>query len=134
MGGDSMPSGMVSAFNSTNCPAGWKKYELAKGRFVIGLNDGGTLNGNRGGSLPDVAVDSHNHRWGFYQASTKKWGAFNQAGTTLIEIADWIDGVGNEGVGTYPISRNDSSSDVYYYTDNHIHTPPYVQLLYCEKV
>ena len=43
LGGDSMPSGMVSSFNKKSCPAGWKKYVNAQGRFVVGLNDGGNL-------------------------------------------------------------------------------------------
>ena len=45
------PSGMVAAFNSTECPAGWQKYTNAQGRFVVGLNDGGTPGYVRGEAL-----------------------------------------------------------------------------------
>ena len=130
-----LPSGMVSSFNSETCPTGWAKFTQAQGRFVIGLNDGGNIGLTQGAKLNDLSSESHSHKWGYYDGSTKRWGAYNSAGNGLTLLIDWGDGMDTEGSGWYPLAVDSSvtvSSN--YYTNRATHTPPYVQLLYCEKV
>jgi hypothetical protein len=135
LGGDSQPSGMVSSFNSETCPTGWVKYQLATGRVVVGLNDSGFLGITRGTALKDNGSESHSHKWAFYEGSTRRWGAYNSAGNGIDLLIDWGDGMDANGSGFYPLAVDGTvSSSENYYTNTADHTPPYVQLLYCEKV
>lgn len=131
LGGDSMPSGMVSTFNSTTCPTGWTKYTKAQGRFVVGLNDGGNIGLMNGLAQENAEFRFHSHRWSGFDAINYVWFTYNSNGnpTTIIE---WTDGIGPEGSGFYPLAR--SSVTTTHWTDRSATTPPYVQLLYCEKV
>ena len=133
LGGDSMPSGMVSSFNKKACPAGWKKYTKAQGRFVIGLNDGGTLGSRIGGAIKNNGYADHDHVWAWFFPPEKQWRSYAPDGSTTI-IVDWGDGIGDYLSGYYPLARHDSTGHGTYLTDKKPHTPPYVQLLYCEKV
>ena len=133
MGGADIPSGAVVAFNSKTCPAGWQKYINLQGRFVVGLNDGGTLGGYRGIALVNNGSISHNHLWAYWYASSTSWRGFDFDGN-IVTIMDWGDGVHGDGSGHYPISIEAPTITRYFYTRASKHTPPYVQLLYCEKV
>lgn len=133
LGGDSQPSGMVSAFSSMTCPTGWTKYTNAQGRFVVGLNDGGTLGYTRVTKMADKGGISHAHRWGSFDGTEKRWFTFNAFGG-LVNLIDWFDGMDTEGIGHYPLAPFDQEVTKNYYTEQDLHTPPYVQLLYCEKV
>ncbi len=35
-----IPSGLIAAFASTSCPAGWSEYTAARGRFLRGIDNG----------------------------------------------------------------------------------------------
>ena len=129
------PTGRVSAFNSESCPTGWQKYINLQGRVVVGLHDGGSLGYYRGTAIIDADAQAHSHIWSLYDGTSKDWYAFTSTGSKA-KLIDWNDGVGNEGSGYYLLGVNSSviSDKTYYYTDPRTHTPPYVQLLYCEKV
>lgn len=58
------PGGAVMFFDLAACPAGWTAYDAARGRTLVGLNNGGTLAGTAGtplGDLEDRAVGQHVH-------------------------------------------------------------------------
>ena len=55
------PSGGVVFYDSTSCPAGWSEYTPARGRTVVGLPDGGTLNGTVGSTFADQEDRAHSH-------------------------------------------------------------------------
>ncbi len=58
---------MVSFFNLTTaqgCPSGWTEDTLARGRYILGLPNAGTLEGETGTALSDQenrAVGEHDH-------------------------------------------------------------------------
>jgi hypothetical protein len=62
--GGSVPSGAVAYFALPGCPAGWSPYTGGNGRYIVGLNPGGTNEGLVGTALGDQenrATGRHNH-------------------------------------------------------------------------
>ena len=62
--GDALPSGAVAYFEAAGCPAGWTAYEAVRGRYIVGLNAGGTVGAPVGTALADQesrAVGQHSH-------------------------------------------------------------------------
>jgi hypothetical protein len=58
------PSGAVMFFDLGSCPAGWTAYENARGRYIVGMTNGGTLGVTVGTALSDQqnrAVGTHSH-------------------------------------------------------------------------
>ena len=58
------PGGAVMFFDLAACPAGWTAFDAARGRTLVGLNNGGTRGGTAGtplGDLEDRAVGQHAH-------------------------------------------------------------------------
>lgn len=135
LGGDSQPAGMVSAFNSETCPTGWTEFTNARGRFVVGINSGGTLGGTAGGDpFTNLEEKMHSHNWSWYIENSNTWRSYDRDGN-YFTTTDWEPGgIGDEGIGYYPLSADSTTTNVPHYTDKISHTPPYVQLLYCEKV
>jgi hypothetical protein len=63
-GSSGEPAGAVSFYALSQCPAGWSPYEPARGRYVVGVNSGGLIEGAVGTQLGDSenrAVGQHNH-------------------------------------------------------------------------
>jgi hypothetical protein len=59
-----VPSGAVEFYALSQCPVGWSPYEAARGRYVVGLDSGGTVDGTVGTPLTpgeNRAVGQHNH-------------------------------------------------------------------------
>jgi hypothetical protein len=59
------PAGAVMFFATATCPAGWTEYAPAQGRYVVGLQPGGTLEKTDGTALTDgedrpVGKHAHN--------------------------------------------------------------------------
>ena len=54
------PSGGVMFYDGA-CPAGWTEFEAARGRTIVALPDGGTLNGTVGSALTDTENRAHAH-------------------------------------------------------------------------
>jgi hypothetical protein len=58
------PAGAVMFFDLADCPAGWSEFTDARGRYVVGLPEGGTLRGTSGTALTNEEsrpVGQHNH-------------------------------------------------------------------------
>ncbi len=62
--GIGVPTGTISAFQATSCPAGWSEYQAARGRFLRGYdnNAGVDPDGNRTpGATQNDAFQGHFH-------------------------------------------------------------------------
>lgn len=62
----SLPKGVVLSFNRTTCPSGWQEFVAARGRYIVGLNDNGTLLATVGRALAnreDRPTGSHTHSY-----------------------------------------------------------------------
>jgi hypothetical protein len=58
------PQGAVMFFDRSDCPDGWSQFTEARGRYLVGLPQGGTLKGTSGTPLADQEdrpVGQHNH-------------------------------------------------------------------------
>jgi hypothetical protein len=58
------PAGAVMFFALASCPAGWTEYTAAQGRYMVGLQPGGTLEKTDGTALTDGEdrpVGKHTH-------------------------------------------------------------------------
>ena len=58
------PSGSVGFFDLASCPAGWSAFAAARGRYIVGLVAGGTLDGVQGTALSNLEnrpVGRHRH-------------------------------------------------------------------------
>lgn len=58
------PTGAIVYFNLTSCPAGWTNFVSGQGRYIVGLNPGGTLALQVGTALANGgnrAVGQHTH-------------------------------------------------------------------------
>ncbi len=122
-GGGGVPAGAVSFFNLAACPSGWTELTAARGRFLIGLDLAGTLAGT-GGATPFTNLAnpfntniSHTHT-----VTTTCGGPESSPDRSSI--------LGNEcnsaGETTRTFSTESSGSGT-------THTPPYIQLLVCQK-
>jgi hypothetical protein len=62
--GSLVPSGAVGFYALSQCPAGWSTYDPARGRYVVGLDGGGALEGPVGTKLDpgeNRAIGQHTH-------------------------------------------------------------------------
>jgi len=69
--------GSVTAFNSDECPTGWKEYTLAYGRFIRGLDKSGNIDPDKNrkiGSTQEDSFKKHNHNNGGYNLLFKNNG------------------------------------------------------------
>jgi len=55
------PAGGVTFFDGTTCPTGMLELTSARGRTLVGLAPGGTLDGTVGGVLADLEDRTHTH-------------------------------------------------------------------------
>jgi hypothetical protein len=63
-GSAAAPAGQVAYFDLANCPAGWSEYVPGRGRYVTGVNPGGTRGGTAGtalSNLEDRPTGQHAH-------------------------------------------------------------------------
>ena len=129
-------TGAVLAFNLASCPTGWAELEAARGRYVVGLNDGGTLGGLGGDALDDLedrAVGQHGHSlsththegsddWGYDETTPEgsvrrplfgfRPDDANSPDVPVVDSANATVGIAGSVAGT---------------------NAPYIQLLICEK-
>jgi hypothetical protein len=62
--GAGVPAGAVAFFDLPACPAGWSAFDAARGRYVVGLPNGGALAATVGTALADQEnrpAGRHNH-------------------------------------------------------------------------
>jgi len=110
--GGGLPSGAVMAFNLAACPSGWSELVAARGRYIVGLPNGGTLAGTTGTELSNNenrAVGQHTHNM---------WFAAGGSGPRRVNTAE------NNAGG--PITTEVAGSVVGT-------NAPYIQLLVCQK-
>ncbi len=116
-----VPSGAVVFFNLPACPSGWTEHTEARGRTIVGMPNGGSLNWAVGTALFNlenrihnhsfnaaVTTDTagrHNHIWSQIQrvGNYVQWQSFASTGAWEL-IFQWENGVGSEGSGYYPLS------------------------------
>ncbi len=105
-GGSELTRGMITPFNTSSCPSGWTRYEMAQGRYVFGANSSSRA-GETGGreqlylsrsNMPPATMTLGASRWDFYR----------QTQTNSLPV-----GTG----GNQPIDLK----------------PPYLALTYCRK-
>jgi hypothetical protein len=153
-----VPSGAVTYFNGTTCPAGWTELVAARGRYVVGLPLGGTLAGIDGTPLTDLLdrpTGQHTHTMmmgGMHNHNGFTGGTVS--GDTNLDNNVAFGAVGN---GEAPscsahVGETANTGCYAYYKDHthsiasdpgHVHTinasgtpgtnAPYIQLLVCQK-
>lgn len=162
MGGDTntpdtdLPAGAVASFNLSSCPEGWEPFSAAQARFIVGSDSGSTYsNGDTGGSssqtLTTLHLPAHTHTIDPPVASVP-----SVDGSHTHTTSDYLTSIG--GSNQYILSsgsRNRNATQTKTTTSNtHAHTldiasfssssaggataidfrPPYISLLYCEKL
>ncbi len=60
------PTGAIVFFDSATCPQGWSEYVPARGRFVLGLPQGGTVGASFGSPLSNLEERKHSHSFSQY--------------------------------------------------------------------
>lgn len=129
---DIAPSNAVVFFALAQCPPGWSEYIEARGRAVVGLQSGGTLEGTLGTPLSNLGqplhqhtftasgttsnAGVHRHAWSSIQTagSDIQWSSYDASGSPVLAFA-WQNGIGSEGSGIYPLAASPNAT---YYTDN----------------
>lgn len=126
-GGNGIPAGVTMYFNGTSCPVGWSEYTTARGRYVVGLNVGGTLGGIVGTELTNSETrltSAHRHDWivlnelsgtrtGYLKAMTKR--------TINVMDISKLSSIENPGEGLDPGNVSNQLN------------APYLQVLLCIK-
>jgi hypothetical protein len=139
--GDALPSGAVAFFEAAACPAGWTAYESARGRYLVGLNAGGTVGAPVGtalGNQESRAVGQHGHDVTDpgHGHELRGSGAALRVPSTIFSFA------GRGTVTTLPASPNTATSGIVPGPTGVTVNPagtvagtpaPYVQLLACRK-
>lgn len=119
----SVPRGAVVAFDKTECPDGWERYQLADGRFLLGSDkDGGNVNEEGGSASHRLTVEempTHNHD--------------NESGKFLVQITGYHTETGTDSnentinIRTgLPIKKAGGGQP-------HNNMPPYLVVSFCEK-
>jgi hypothetical protein len=131
-----LPVGTVSYFNLTTCPAGWTDFTNGRGRYIVGMNPGGSLNVQVGTALADKgnrAVGQHTH-------------AVIDPGHrhTVDYDTEMLANLGNTIGGTKQVGGTDDGHKLTSLTQTGISianagsvpgtNAPYVQLLACRKL
>lgn len=131
--GGAIATGAVMFFDLTVCPSGWSEYVLARGRAIVGLQQGGTLAGTVGLALADLqtpvhghqfsfsgptgAAGTHNHNWAEITTSggDLRWGTYNSQGDPQL-VTIWPDLIGiGGGSGYFPLTSGPAGAS--WYTD-----------------
>jgi len=124
-GGNALISaGTIIFYDGTSCPSGWSEYTAARGRFIVGVPDGGTLEGTAAGSpLTDLQSTGliHKHTADPASAATSSVGS-NNVSTSGGDCPNIII---NSHSHTIDLAATASTNN----GDN----LPYIQLLICQK-
>jgi len=122
-----VPSGAVMYFNLAVCPQGWSPVAAARGRYIVGLQAGGTLAGVDGTPLTDLedrpvgqhthSITDPGHRHGYEQAFPNSTSSGNsQAGYRHADTDIATTGITINPSGAVPGTN-----------------APYIILLVCQK-
>lgn len=139
--GDALPSGAVAFFEAASCPAGWTAYEGARGRYLVGLNAGGTVGAPVGtalGNQESRAVGQHGH-----DVTDPGHGHEIRGSGAALRVPSTIISFGGRGsITTLPASPNTATTGIAPGPTGVTVNPagtvagtpaPYVQLLACRK-
>lgn len=115
------PGGAVVAFELSQCPSGWTDFELAKGRFVVGVGQGNNLTertllengGTESHTLTVSELPPHRHPGNVSYSGAS---AENFQTNSNYPLASWESQSGETGGGL-----------------PHNNMPPFVALRYCRK-
>ena len=113
-GDGAVPSGAVMHFDLSSCPSGWSELTSARGRYLIGLNSGGTLGATVGTALSNSenrAVGQHTHNFGIRNEENSGGDLPEQSGPGAAS-----------GITTTGASGTVAGTNA-----------PYIQLLVCRK-
>ncbi|GFO80787.1 MAG: hypothetical protein A49_04140 [Methyloceanibacter sp.] len=151
-------NGMIAAFESDTCPAGWTEYTAARGRMLVGT---GTLGGetynpaDTGGeafhTLTIAEMPAHNHSVDPPSTNTNSAGAHNhrtgyhREGYGFSGSANGMTTVGPGGSGN-PVAYFSTTNGNHAHSVNipafnsanrggggaHENRPPYVAVIFCE--
>jgi hypothetical protein len=131
--------GIIAAFNSTTCPAGWIEFTAARGRYMVGLPSGGTLGGTDGTALSDLEdrpVGQHNHTTidpGHMHGTQSYYPGWNSGAgygyqftysETDVQITSSYNGAAQATTGI-TINKSGLVPGT---------NAPYIQLIYCQKI
>jgi hypothetical protein len=125
-----VPARAVLFFARTSCPDGWVPYEGARGRYVVGMPTGGTLEGISGTALSDLEsrpVGQHTHA----VSDPGHSHAVPRAGNSINN--NWTQGAGDMG-DFLPRTTSEKTGITIESAGFMPGTnAPYVQLLACQK-
>lgn len=132
-----IPTGIVSFFNLTTCPAGWTEFTNARGRYIIGLPLSGTLAGTNGTALTnleDRPVGQHTHTINDPSHShNPQKNTYGSAGQSRLS---WVSDTWGDPV-PFPHGPPSTSSTTGITINNTGSVAgtaaPYIQLLVCQK-
>lgn len=138
-----VPTDVVLYSTSGACPAGWTEYTTARGRYVVGLPSGGTLEGTAGTALSNVenrsvgqhthVQNAHNHTQNPHSHALS--GTGNDTGLVDSQAdADVVDDTGTKATNAQTATNN-STVAVNQNEGSVAGTNlPYVQLIACLKL
>jgi len=150
--GGGAPIGSINFFEGTTCPSGWEEVVEARGRYIVGMNSGGTLKAVVGTALSNqenrivgrhshsssglgfsgAAVSAHSH--GVYRhaagqsGGAQTRGAGSEDGGTLVSD-NWATKIAGAHTPTGSITGSTANSGSITGTN-----APYIQLLVCRNV
>lgn len=111
--GGNLPKDSAIDFDADPVQGGKQLPDL-RGRFIQGLSISENLfthnNGLHSGGNDSVDL-SHTHSWVSFR--NKGWFSYNSNGHSA-RLDGWKNGIGNEGEGTYPLSRSSTSNADFY--------------------
>lgn len=130
------PANAVMYFNSSTCPQGWNELTSARGRYIVGMPSGGTLNGTAGTPLTDTenrSVGQHNHPVNDPGHSHD----YNDSSPFTVFGGGWFAAGSNRDAGFQFAPRTTSPAQTGVTVGNAGSVAgtnaPYLQLLACEK-
>ena len=125
-----VPSGAVMFFDLASCPTDWTEVTDARGRYLVGLPSGGSLNATVGTAL----TDQENRATGNHTHGVTDPGHIHDY-TRVADLA-----AENSGAGAYAVSLGTFQTESAFanVTINATDTPegtnaPYIQFLVCRK-
>tara|TARA_Y100000310_G_C20700529_1_gene829386 strand:- start:5755 stop:6357 length:603 start_codon:yes stop_codon:yes gene_type:complete len=130
-----VPQGAVMYFNLQNCPSGWSELTSARGRYLVGLNIGGSLGSSVGNSLQNLEnrpVGKHDHSINDPGHSHELGVDDNlQQGSEASHLWDFFDS--NPQKGREPTSIDTTGITIKDEGNLDGTNAPYLQLLVCQK-
>lgn len=138
--GNGVPTGAVMSFNLPACPSGWSEMTAARGRYIVGLQPGGTLGGATGTALTNNEnrpAGQHTHSIndpGHIHGPSDQWAYFGTADSGSLRrpvFAIKPDDTLNSDVQVNASNITGISINAFGSVPGT--NAPYIQLLVCQK-